>query len=359
MRLIDRRLLVARKGRWQWYWGLLGLATVLAVTVAVLSIPYAIDTIWPKFGELAGFEIDDDLFLSPGRWDTYSSFVVFSVPVILATFVTIKWVHLWSVGEVLGPGRRFVWTHFGRSAAALFTIYTVATAIDFVVEPAQYTLQVEHWATVGWIILAGVVILPQAFSEEFLFNSYLMRLWGAVVPLRFVVAITLSVLFSLAHAANEDVGQDPWPAHASLFGGQLLALAIYIRTGSLGATVGLHWMNNTFTAGIVGSLPGYKNDLALVIYRDPVLSAGGTNLYDPWSWVGMIAGFLLVWLLVTWRRSPFHIPDRTDDPPRPKEVGLDGGTSDDDATLYTREARVPPDDANSPTRAGSTFPESQ
>jgi membrane protease YdiL (CAAX protease family) len=338
MRLIDRRLRVGRTGRWQWYWGLLGLVTVPAVTIGILALIASLVAFWPTIGALTGLDVSNDVFLSRGRWDSYAAFIVGSLPVIVATAVTIKWVHGWSVGQVLGPGQRFVWADFAKSATALFIIYAISTAMDFVVQPAQYALQVQDWGIAFWIVLAGIVILPQAFSEDFLFNGYLSRLWGAVVPVRFVVPVALSVLFSLAHAGNADVGNDPWAAHIGLFGGQLLALLIYIRTGSLGATVGLHWMNNTFSAGFVGTLPGYQNDLALMIYRDPALAAGGSNLFDFWSWVDLIAGLLLVWLSVSWRRSPFYIPDRTDIPAEIERSEARTGIMDDEVSAQVRDA---------------------
>jgi membrane protease YdiL (CAAX protease family) len=326
---IDRRLLVARVGRWQWSWGLVGLVTVGAVMLGVVSVLYAIGDEWEAGAYLLGLGVSDDVVLSPGRWDTYTSFVFLSLPAIVATCVAIKWVHGWSIGSVLGVDGRFAWADFGKSAAALFAIYAIWSALDFAITPERYAWHAEHWQVVFWIALAGVVILPQAFSEDFLFNAYLARLWGAVVPVRFVVAITLSLAFGLLHGWNADVARDPLPSILAMAAGQLVAILVYFRTGSLAATVGLHWMNNAFLACVIATEPGYKSDLALFVYRDPVLSAGGSYLYDPWFWLALASGPMLTWFVLSWRRSPFYIPDRCNVAPSQSGCIVAEGTTDD------------------------------
>lgn len=307
----DPRLMAGREGRWRWPWALLGNGLVLLLIFGFGAGLGAIGEFAPGFAALfMDFGGDDGAVFRPPRVGSFLAFATFGALLIVPVLIAMKLVHGWHVGRVLGPRGGFVWGDFGRAVGAWATIYAVATAVEVVLFPDRYVLRPVGWECAIWLALAAAVILPQAFAEDFLFIGYLGRLWGAILPLPFVVVPMTAVGFSVLHASNADVSVDPKFALAVLFFGQALSLMIYFRTGSLAACFGLHWINNLIALAVVSHQPGYKNDFAPVVYLDPVLRAGRSHANEPLSWLAVLVGFGMIWVLLTWRRSPFAIASR-------------------------------------------------
>src|SRR5262249_28495740 len=84
-------------------------------------------------------------------------------------------------------------------------------------------------------------------------------------------------------------------------------LASHLLEYAILALAGLHWANNVFILLRPGA-PEQVSPLALVVYTDPVYSAGGSYQYDPQAYVGLLIGPVLLLILLFWRRSPFCLP---------------------------------------------------
>ena len=304
-RAVDRRLLAGRRGRWQLRWAVLGtvLAVVGNIALTLLAVP--LDALMAiPFGGPVPLEI-----LLDNRPDTFAKWLTFAATLILPVIAVLAIVHGQSWRDALGPDRRFEWPLFWRAAGA-FTVTLVCSTLILIAfqGPQQISLQPHPPSHAVWMLLAALVILPQAFAEDLAFKGYLLRIWGAVLPSRTLIVLIMSALFTSLHVGNSDMAVDLAFQVPTFFITWLISFAIYARTLSLGAATGMHWANNVVSFCILTSDPGGNNPFALFVYRDPVLSAGRSNATDPVSWLSLLAGSVLLWVLLTWPRSPFYLP---------------------------------------------------
>jgi membrane protease YdiL (CAAX protease family) len=145
-----------------------------------------------------------------------------------------------------------------------------------------------------------------------------MRVLGAVVPVRVPVVATVIVLFVAGHLWNEDFSRDTTVNLIYFTIVEVVSFALLFRTQNLGASAGLHWMNNVL-ATVAPTVPGQPVYLALLIYTDPVYAAGGNRLLDPLMHTASLAGLALLLLLLLWRRSPLYLERAvTPDPGLPR-----------------------------------------
>jgi hypothetical protein len=300
----DPALLQGRQGRWRWPWAVIGTAVLGAGTFLSLKIADGADQLAAQpFGGLL-----DTMEFVAGRPDSFIAFLTYAFALAAPVVLALVAIHGLSWKTALGPNGTFNWTFFWRGAGAILTVYVFSTLLTYVREPENFTLQPKAPSYLFWLALGILVILPQAFAEEFVFKGYLARVWGAVVPSRLLIVGVLATVFTWLHAENEDIKVDLWFNLVSFVATEIVTFFIFLRTLSLGAMTGLHWMNNVVSLCILTSTPGSAFEFAIVKYTDPVLSAGGTHLTDPRAWAELVVGLAALWVLLTWRRSPFHLP---------------------------------------------------
>jgi membrane protease YdiL (CAAX protease family) len=299
-RMQDPELMSLRTGRWRWPWALLGTAIIGAGAVAIMM---AGDNLG-----LAESEAPENEILIAGRPLTFLSMLVFAAALILPAAFAVRVIHGTSVRALLGPDGAFAWRLFAKAAAASTLLAIVGLSIEGWRAPEQFALQPHPSSHVLWLLLGAAVIVPQAFAEDFVFKGYLLRAWGAVLPIRTLITVLIAAMFTSLHAVNDDLKADLYFGMIVFFATELVAIAVYLRTWSLAATTGLHWANNLFALVLVARPPGYSSTFPPLVYTDAVLAAGGSRLLDPWAYAEAIAGIALLWGLLTWRLSPFHLP---------------------------------------------------
>lgn len=300
----DRFLLSFRHGRWRWPWAALGTALTLALLISIGLITEPIENrLSMRFGHPT-----PGIDLLPGRPDTFVSFLFFAISVSLAPALVAAGLHGIDPRRLLGPGGRFDWGQMTKAALALVTVMLLGAAIGLVREPQNYRWLSRDASQLPWLAVAAALILYQSFAEEYLFKGYLLRVWGAVLPIRSLIVLAIAGVFTSAHAINDDVAQDLVFNLIFFFAGELLTLFVYLRTESLGAVTGLHWINNVWAMCIVPTEPGQSTALAIAAYTDPVLSAGASRLTDPKSYLEVGAGLVALLVLLCWKRSPFYLP---------------------------------------------------
>jgi membrane protease YdiL (CAAX protease family) len=303
----DPVLLQGREGRWRWPWALLGSATT-GVALLVLSLPAG------YFEDLAirqrwiGGRMPLDAFpLDPARPVTAIDSLLVSLPFLLAPLFTLWAVHGVSWRRAFSYGRGFDWGQFWRAALAYLTLAALGLGLGYVLEPEQHYFPARGFSHVPWLALALGVILVQTIGEDVLFKGYLVRTWGAVLPLRLPLTAAVVALFVAGHLWNEDVRRDLLLNLAMFTVAELVSFAMLFRTQNLAASAGLHWMNNVLTT-LVPTVPGQPTYVALLVYVDPVYTAGGSRLTDPLTQIAGVVGFSVLLILLLWRRSPFHLP---------------------------------------------------
>ena len=253
---------------------------------------------------LAGSE-PTEIELLPGRLDTYAGFLLFAAALVLPMVLVLRGLHRQPARHLLGPSRRFEWSLFWRAAGGFLLVLAVMFLVTVLTEPEVVAIVPDVMPRLPWLLLALPVIFCQAFAEDYLFKGYLVRTWGAVVPLPWIVVPAVAAFFTAGHAINDDVVTDLTFNLMAFFAGEVVIMAIYLRSGDLAAATGLHWMNNVWSMCLVATLPGQSSGIAVATYTDPQIAAGGSHIGDPVAYLEVIALYGVLWLLTMHPRSPF------------------------------------------------------
>jgi membrane protease YdiL (CAAX protease family) len=305
-------LLSLRHGRWRFWWALAGFILLNVLALAAMFV------ILMGFDQLAAVLGGADLLAYARSGDTG---LILENPYSLYGFVLLG-ISLppavWACTRMHGqPGFSyfvlygdFRWSRFWRAGlAALITgVPGFILALVFYGDDLVFRFDVLGYplllaATVG-------VVAIQTFGEELVFRGYLYHAWARIFPRPVLVATVLSAVFASLHIGNADVVRDPVPALVGLFVFALFTQWLTVRTGSLDAAWGLHFMNNIIASLVVSAKPGPETNATLVEYTDRVLTAGGSYALDPVGYLLMAGGFWLFWWSVTDRRSPFYLEPR-------------------------------------------------
>jgi uncharacterized protein len=143
------------------------------------------------------------------------------------------------------PGIRwkFLFVCFGLSVVALFASVLFGTLLphdpnDIGGEPNKMT---------GQLVAVAIVILLttplQAIGEEYAFRGYLMQAFGSLTRSRVAAVIATSLLFALAHGAQN------FPLFFDRFTFGLMAGLVVVLAGGLEAGIALHIVNNLVAFG--------------------------------------------------------------------------------------------------------------
>lgn len=303
---IDPFLLGFRTGRWRLPWALLATATAIALIFALGFVGMAVvNLIDPDAGETGS----GAALFRMGHVGDYL--------LVIAIWLALAFGGLLSLRLVKGDPMRLAFTQtghfhasdFAKTAAALAIVYGLSIAVSYAVDPAAFTIPERRPDFPVWLALGITVILVQSASEEVLFRGALFRIWGAIIPARIVIA-GITALFIGLHLENDDVQTDVGVAVIVFALSEIVAYWMLLRTKCLAAPMGLHWMNNVSALFLVASMPGGDPELSVAIYTDPILTAGGSRLLDPWGWIMTLLAFGLLLALLLWRGSPLQLPQR-------------------------------------------------
>lgn len=229
----------ARAGRTPWWGWVLAPILALILWVAAATIPFVI----ALFTHLAS-QSDLKHAADPAFPLAFYGFtgVVFG-GLALAWLLAAWLIQAKRPSALIG---RWSWSQFALAAGLWLGLCLVGTAIDYVIWPGGFRLTVS--AQTGAMALVAVPSLAvQTFCEELIFRGYVTSgVWLAVKrPL--VAAVISGVIFAGLHIPNGV----PQAAGALLFG--IVTALIYMRTGNLAFTWGLHLINNLFGAIVVVS----------------------------------------------------------------------------------------------------------
>ena len=230
------------------------------VTIAVLIMAWVVGLIY-----LFSFATSTDLattfanLLAPEASTPIQ--VLFILTAVGGLFPT-TWLaaRIWSgrsLASLIGPGARSL-RHFVIAAGvALVTLTIVSVATWPIFETPVPSTPFATWIT--WLPLALIVLALQTGGEELLFRGYLQ----SQIARRFrsdKLAILLpSILFGFMHYNPELplLSALGYVVITAVFG--ILAADLTMRTGSIGAAWGLHFINNFFGILVVtpdGTLSG-------------------------------------------------------------------------------------------------------
>jgi membrane protease YdiL (CAAX protease family) len=324
----DPVLALGRAGRWRWPWLLAGLVLTAVVFLALGILAGGFEDTATEQGWVRGDFAQSVFPIDPSQPGTFVLLILTSLPFLLASIPAVVLVHGQSWRRLLSWGVGFQWQQFFRTANALLLLGILATIAGYITEPQQYEFPARGLNFLPWAALALAVVFIQSFGEEVLFRGYLLRWVGAVIPFRVPITAAVIAVFVAGHLGNEDVRRDVALNILYFVAVEIVSYALLFRTQNLAASAGLHWINNVM-ALFAPSLPGQPTELALMIYTDPVYSAGGSRLLDAFTHAAAALGLVLLLTLLFWRRSPFYIeqapvPADATGPATPRAAGEPG-----------------------------------
>lgn len=198
-------------------------------------------------------------------------------------------------GTLFGPFADWRRT-FATTLIVVLPVYALLAAIGSFFEPVRENMSGGAWLRLlPWSL---PLLFVQITAEEVLFRGYLQQQLAARFRARWVYMLIPAALFAPGHW-NPGLGAASLMlvAAALVFG--LIAADLTARTGSLGAAMALHFVNNFFGVLIVAS-EGSITGLARWVSPDPTGSISQLGL--------SVAGVVLVQILL-WRLL-IHVLDR-------------------------------------------------
>jgi membrane protease YdiL (CAAX protease family) len=199
--------------------------------------------------------------------------------------------HFRGPGTLFGPRDEFL-RSFGITLAVCLPVYALMIGVSLAFDPPVENLAWEVW--LGWLPIALPLIVLQILAEELVFRGYLQQQLAARFRARAVWMFLPSALFASLHW-NPEAGSAIWMILAATFIFGLIAADLTEHTGSLGAAIGFHLVNNIFgilAISVSGSMTGLARWTTTYSLGDagPLTASLGANLL-----------FLaVVWRLLRW-----------------------------------------------------------
>ncbi len=152
-----------------------------------------------------------------------------------------------------GPGTLF--GPFDETLRGFLTVLavTIPTYAILLAIGSYFDAPVENlaWSVwLRWLPFAIILLVIQVTAEELVFRGYLQQQLAARFRLRVIWMGLPSLLFAALHW-NPMAGQAVWLILLATFIFALIAADLTERTGSLGAAIGLHLVNNTYGLTII------------------------------------------------------------------------------------------------------------
>ncbi|MDR2953668.1 MAG: CPBP family intramembrane metalloprotease [Prevotella sp.] len=180
------------------------------------------------------------------------SLILILLPFVVGLFaliLLIKVIHRRSYKEVINGTNKIRWNRFWAGVIGWGILLFLTTAIDYILDPENYTLQFDIKAFIPLVIISLVIIPLQTSFEELSFRGYLAQGIGRLTKSRWLVLIIPSVLFGLMHYSNPEVKEYGFwlmmPNYILI--GLLLGLVSILDDG-IEMALGIHAINNIFSS---------------------------------------------------------------------------------------------------------------
>lgn len=263
---------------------LLGLLLMMFVFLGFFAMMAVV--VYPIVGPLNYFGFIQSL-QKPVTIGTTLFVLISFIGMFLAPIIAAPACHLRPAGSLFGPRGESL-RGFTTTVGVLAPIYIGLAGLGWWLVGPEQNMELGTW--MRWLPLAVPLVLIQVTAEELIFRGYLPQQLAARFNARWIWMGIPSVIFAALHY-NPEAGATAWLIVLTTFAFALVAMDLTERTGSLGAAIGLHFVNN-LSALLFLSVKGTITGLSLFVTPFGVAEAGALG--------GAIAIDLLV-LFVIWR----------------------------------------------------------
>lgn len=248
---------------WRLLLGLLLMAFIFTGFFAMMAV-----VVYPIVGPLEYFGFMQTLQKPVTSGATLFVLISF-IGMFLAPIIATPACHLRPAGTLFGP-RGETLRGFAITVLVLAPIYVgLAAAAWWFIKPEQ-NMALGTW--LRWLPLAVPLVLIQVTAEELIFRGYLPQQLAARFRARWIWMGIPSLIFAALHY-NPEAGASVWLILLTTFAFALVAMDLTERSGSLGAAIGIHFVNN-LSALLFLSVKGTITGLALYVTPFGVSEAG-------------------------------------------------------------------------------------
>ncbi len=208
---------------------------------------------------------------------------------------------------LFGASERIRWDHFGLGVLAILAITLAMLLLTFlaplflpadILPEIRRNLDLSQWLT--YLLPGLVAVAIQTSAEEFAFRGLLLQQLRARSANPLIWAVLPSCVFGLIHFDPSAFGETAavlYVLYTTLAG--IFLSIITLRTGNLGAALGLHFANNALFVLFV-SLHTYLSGASLyVIAPNMVASYFNFSLFITYALIAytliLCAAFFLWW----------------------------------------------------------------
>jgi len=178
----------------------------------------------------------------------------------LAILIATPALHFREPGTLFGPLSDTL-RGFRLAVVALLPVYGVLFVAGFALSPVEQNLDFDRWLRL--LPAALPLVLIQTGSEELLFRGYLQQQLAARFAWRVIWMGIPALIFAALHY-NPMADANAWLIIAGVFAFALAAADLTERSGSLGLSIGWHFVNNCSSLLLV-SVKGTITGLALFV----------------------------------------------------------------------------------------------
>lgn len=238
------------------------LGSVLTVVIWLAS---GLGLVWLA-GRISG--LPAGMVMDTTRWVGAAMFFLTFAGLHIGLAVTLPLLHRRRYTSLFGPDLRLNRTHFLYGLAAMLALAAALYAlmvVEHFVLPEGVPPEVARLRPVGeWLVglaPALALILLQVSAEEVAFRGYLLQQLRARFRSPLVWAVLPALVFGALHFDPRTYGlvnAIAYVVNAATMG--TLAAFVTMRTGNLGAAIGLHFGNNAAITlfGLEGELSGFS-----------------------------------------------------------------------------------------------------
>lgn len=199
--------------------------------------------------------------------------------------------------KLIGPGP--VLRNFTTAVLIMLPLTLIGFALSLWSGDAILNLPFSSW--LFWMLPALPLLLVQVSSEELIFRGYLLQELAVGFKSRWIWLLLPSFIFGCLHYDPARMGSNALyiVAVTTFFG--MITADVTIRTGNLGAAIGLHFMNN-LQAMMLISLNGTLNGLSLYVTKTHVSDEAAVRILL-FSSVGYVLVIYGIYLFIMNRRE--------------------------------------------------------
>jgi membrane protease YdiL (CAAX protease family) len=268
----------------------------MALSTAILGLYTLVISLTQGIALSAAFLQISSLLAAPNTPLVMVALLGTFIGTFCAVWLTVVLFRDQSLTALLGPGP--IIRNFCTACIVVSPFLLLSLVLPILGDQASPNLPISQWLL--WMGLALPLLLIQVSAEELIFRGFLLQECSTRFQSRWIWLVVPSMLFGMLHFDPTRFGSNSLLIVAATFLFGLIAADVTVRTGNLGAAIGLHFMNNLMAMMLL-SLDGTMTGLSLYVTTDHVSDAVAVRrllLYDFASIAALYGIYLAV---MRWR----------------------------------------------------------